>query len=49
MIDDVGLVEEFRQLTPADQDLVMAMITRLREPVVAEEYAPDVSFMDFDE
>ena len=44
-----SLVEEFRELTPADQDLVMTVIARLREPVVSEGYAPDVAFMDFDE
>jgi hypothetical protein len=44
-----SLVEEFRQLTPADQDLVLAVIARLREPVAAEGYPPDVAFMDFDE
>jgi hypothetical protein len=44
-----SLVEEFRELTPADQDLVMTVIARLREPVVSEGYGPDVAFMDFDE
>jgi hypothetical protein len=44
-----SLVQEFRELTPADQELVMTVIARLREPVGSEGFAPDVAFMDFDE
>jgi hypothetical protein len=46
------LVGEFAQLSPADQDLVLALVSRLvhgpQAPAV-EEFARDVAFMDFDE
>ncbi|MDQ1429391.1 MAG: hypothetical protein QOK39_2867 [Acidimicrobiaceae bacterium] len=46
------LVGEFAQLSPEDQDLVLALVSRFVHgppaPEVAE-FAPDVAFMDFDE
>jgi hypothetical protein len=46
------LVGEFAQLSPQDQDLVLALVSRfVHGPPVPEEadFAPDVAFMDFDE
>ena len=45
-------MDEFAQLSPHDQDLVLALVSRFVHgppaPEVAE-FAPDVAFMDFDE
>ncbi len=43
-----ALAQEFTQLSPEDQALIMALIGRLRGDV-EEEFPPDVKFMDFDE
>jgi hypothetical protein len=45
-------VGEFAQLSPQDQDLVLALVSRFVHgppaPDMAD-FAPDVAFMDFDE
>jgi hypothetical protein len=41
-------MQEFRQLPPEDQELVIALVARLRGTVTPE-FPPDVPFMDFDE
>ncbi len=46
------LVSEFAQLSPQDQDLVLALVSRLVHGPPAPDtadFAPDVAFMDFDE
>jgi hypothetical protein len=43
-----SLAQEFRLLTPEDQELVMILVNRLRG-FEASEFTPDVPFMDFDE
>jgi hypothetical protein len=46
------LVSEFGQLTPADQELVLALVHRLGSEGATNEgaeYPPDVVFMDFEE
>ncbi|MDQ6615852.1 MAG: hypothetical protein M3083_14210 [Actinomycetota bacterium] len=43
-----ALGQEFRQLSPEDQDLILALVARLRVSEGAE-FPPDVPFMDFDE
>jgi hypothetical protein len=45
-------VGEFAQLSPQDQDLVLALVSRFVNGPPAPEgadYEPDVAFMDFDE
>lgn len=42
------MAREFRLLTPEDQELVMALVARLRG-AKQHEYPPDVPFMDFEE
>jgi hypothetical protein len=45
-----ALAEEFQQLAPEDQALVLALVARLRSPVPdGNEFPKDVPFMDFDE
>ena len=45
------IINELAALSVRDQELVLALIARLRRiPLLAEEeYAPDVPFIDFDE
>ncbi len=42
------LLREFRELSPEDRELVMALVARLRG-VQVYEFPRDVPFMDFDE
>jgi hypothetical protein len=45
------IINELGALSARDQELVLALIARLRRiPMLAEDdFAPDVAFMDFDE
>lgn len=47
------LMPQFVSLSPADQDLVLALVRRLATSDAGwdpkEEYPPDVTFMDFEE
>jgi len=47
-----ALARQFQELSPADQELVIALVTRLQSSGSddsATEYPRDVSFMDFDQ
>jgi len=46
-----ALLQAFGELSPRDQELVMALIARLRWALAEpnSEFPPDVAFMDFDE
>jgi hypothetical protein len=46
-----ALLQEFRELSPRDQDLVMALVARLRGSLTEPDsgFPPDVAFMDFEE
>lgn len=52
---DETLLQDFGQLAPEDQDLVIALVNRLRGPLDADDavvepgYTDRVSFMDFDD
>ena len=46
-----ALVRTFDELSPRDQDLVLALVDRLRTPTEEPDasFPPDVPFMDFEE
>ena len=46
-----ALLREFRELSRRDQDLVMALVARLRWSLAEpdSDFPPDVAFMDFEE